>query len=457
MIAVIGGGISGLCAAYELHKAGVDFELFEGSAEFGGVIKTHEVDDSVLDLGADSMLSAKPWALELIEELGLQDEVISTRPAAAGSYIVRGGTLHEIPMGLRLMAPSRWLPFLASDLISTQGKVRAMFEPFMPRRVDLEDESLSHFVTRRLGREMLDWLAQPMISGIYGADPDRLSLRATMPMFCELEEQYGSVVRGLKKSMQGGDAQGARYSLFISLKRGTGALVEALVEALEDCELQLSSPVTGLTPSEQGWSFTAGSRQVEASHVILALGPRAQTGLLGFDPVLCGELGSVESHPAATINLLYLEKDLPSLPDGYGFIVPTAERMNLMACTFSSQKWEHRVADGRVLLRGYLGGPGRPEGWIARSDDQLIDEVRIDLAKLLNITAGPLRSVVQRMADGIPIYEVGHHRKELRVQRAASAYPGLVLAGNAFGGVGIPDCIHRGRTAARSIIRKLET
>jgi oxygen-dependent protoporphyrinogen oxidase len=400
--------------------------------------------------------------LELVRALGLEDEVVSTRPENLGSYIVRSGLLHPVPKGVRLMAPSLWWPFLRSGLLSWRGKLRALLDLFLPARdisLPLPEESLAEFVSRRLGVEVLHYLAQPMVAGIYGADPQLLSLESTMPLFCRLEQEHGSVIRGLRKMSTEQEATGARYNLFFSLRRGFGSVVQALVDSLPEEWLYRGSRVDGLekmAPAGGGtgrWKVLARGREAETfDAVVLALpAPAAASLLAPIDPNLSGSLAEVTCRPAVTVNLSY-EPEVYDMfvPRAYGFVIPARENRPLLACTFSSHKWPERESQERKVLRTYFGGPAMQ--WAMKvSDEDLIAISESQLGDLLGLYESPLAASVHRYPTGLPEYRVGHRQRVQSWQDALEFHSTLALAGNYFDGVGLPDCVRSGRRAVQRL------
>ncbi len=453
-LAIIGGGISGLAAAFEAHKLGLDFQLFESSSRFGGTLETLDSDGVLMEGGADSILRTKPWALELVRELGLESEMVSTKEDSYGSYVVCDRELHPIPDGFRLMAPTTILSFLRSPILSWPGKFRVFLELFMPKNSTGQDESLTSFVTRRLGREVLEKLAQPMVSGIYSADPDCLSLEATMPIFLRLEQEYGSVIKGLRALGEGEGASGARYNLFFSLRHGVGQLVDTLVASLPEERLLAGCPITKVVPEEGGWRLSGPGRELTSEAVLLALPAPLSAELVGFDPDLSAKLNEVRYSSAALVNMIYHEESTLDLPEGYGFVVPEVEQMHLLACTFTHHKWPDRTPPGKAQVRAYFGGHHN-QAVLERSDQELVALARSDLARLTGLEDAPLDTHVSRHWMGLPEYSVGHLGWQQKVEAMAGRHPGLSLAGNAFDGVGVPDCIRRGRECARHISRAL--
>lgn len=461
-VAIIGGGLTGLTAAYQAHKDGLEFRLYEASGRFGGTIETEIGPDlAVLEGGAESCLLSKPEMLELVRELGLEGEVVSTLPENLGSFIVRDGLLHPIPKGLRLMAPALWWPFLRSGLLSWRGKLRAMLDLVLPARdtsLPMPEESLSEFVTRRLGVEVLHYLAQPMVSGIYGADPQVLSLEATMPLFTRLEQEHGSVIRGLRQMSSEQEATGARYNLFFSLQRGFGSVIEALVGSLPADSLRQGCRVDTLQKSENphgapSWRVgVRGEPEETFDAVVLAVPATAAAALLGrVDSELAASLGEVKYRPAVTVNLSYETEVYDAfVPEAYGFIVPSQEKRPLLACTFSSRKWPGRGSDDRGVLRTYFGGPHME--WAMRaSDEELIAVSESQLGELLGLYEPAVEVSVHRFPLGLPEYRVGHRQRRQDWHEAVELHATLALAGNYLDGVGMPDCVRSGRKAVKKL------
>ncbi|HEY2524942.1 MAG TPA: protoporphyrinogen oxidase, partial [Candidatus Binataceae bacterium] len=369
-IAILGGGIGGLSAAFRLlelsarHEAPLQVTLLERATRLGGPLYTIRERDFIAEAGADSFLTEKPWALDLARRLGLEGDLIATRAEFRRTYVVRRGALVEIPEGFSLLAPARLLPMLKSPLLSPLGKLRMMIEPVIPRGRGDRDESLASFVTRRLGREVLDRIAQPLAGGIYTADPARLSLKATLPRFAEMEARYGSLIRGLRAAARRQSAahgtSGARWSLFASLRGGVGTLVDALAQRLGErvrrgVEVVALERIGGADGRETRWRVAIGDgAALEADAVICAL-PAYQAAPLfqTCAPPLAGALGAIGYASAAVVNLAYREGDLPRAPRGFGFVVPALERRRIIAGSFTSLKYEGRAPAGTILVRGF--------------------------------------------------------------------------------------------------------
>ncbi len=458
-IVIVGGGIAGLAAAHRLVElrrkggANVRVHVLEASDHLGGIIRTRKEHGCLLEAGPDSMITDKPWGVDLCRRLGLGDALIGTDERHRRSFVVHRGKLVPAPEGFYLMTPMKWGPFLKTPLLSWGGKFRAAKEWWVPRRQETSDESLGQFVRRRFGRELFDRLAEPMLGGIYAADPDELSLNATFPKFAEMERNHGSVLRGLRQSpianrQSSLGVSGARYSLFVTLKNGMGSLVEALVKALPNGSVRTQAKVTQLEKLPEGkWKvgMEKGSPLV-VDAVILAVPPYAAAHLvLRFDPYLAQELEGILYGSSATVNLVYRRREIPHPLDGFGFVCPSAENRAILGCTFCSVKFPSRAPAGWVVLRAFLGG--------ASLDDQ---RVAGELKELLGIKVVPSFTWGNRFEKSMPHYRVGHLDRLRRIEDGMSRLKGLVLAGNGYRGIGLPDCIHSGEQAAEFLVQALK-
>ena len=467
-IAIIGGGITGLSAAHRLmelsseRKTRLEVHLLEGRNKLGGVISTKRVDDFLIEEGPDSFITTKPWALDLSRRLGLEPELIPTNEHNRRTYVVKRGKLIYVPDGFLMLAPTRLLSFLKSPLFTWRGKLRTALETVLPRRSGKSDESLASFVTRRFGREVLDVVAQPLVSGIYTADPQTLSLKATFPQFLELEQKYGSVIRALIRENKKGKTptsgeSGARYGLFLSFKSGMETLIEKLGSGLPGKSLNLGKTVIRVEPSKNGWALMTGDgKTIDADGVIIALASNKAYKLLeGFDSRLAKELSQIRYESSVVINLGYNLKDISHGLDGFGFVVPTVERRPILACSFSSLKFKERAPEGKVLLRCFMGGATNPEIY-ERDDNWLMKTAHEEMCELLGVSDKPILKMVSRYYQSMPQYFVGHLDLVGKIKERVNKHKSLELAGNAYGGVGIPDCINSGETAAENIFDSLK-
>jgi oxygen-dependent protoporphyrinogen oxidase len=398
-------------------------------------------------------LSEKPAALRLCERLGITDRLIGTREEFRRTYVVRGGCLHALPDGFLLMAPTRFWPLVTSPLFSWPGKLRMGLDLLLPRAANSGDESLTSFVTRRLGREALERVAQPLVGGIYTADPDHLSLAATMPRFLEMERSERSLILAMWRQRQraagaANDGSGARWSLFLSFDRGIEVLVEALARQLPEGAVRLGQQVRAVERCAASWRIDGG---FECDALIVALPAHAAATLLRtVDVALGDELDGIPYASSAIVNLAFRREDIPFPLDGFGFVVPHVEHRALLAGTFSSIKYPGRAPADMVLIRAFVGGALRPE-LVDLDDADLLARVRDDLAALLGVTARPELTRIARWPRSMPQYQVGHLDRVARIGQRERQLPNLRLAGNAYGGVGIPDCIASGERAAESI------
>jgi oxygen-dependent protoporphyrinogen oxidase len=457
-VAVVGGGISGVAAAHRLIELSrertrpIELRLFEASHRLGGVIATERSDDFVIESGPDSFLSEKPAALRLCERLGITDRLIGTREEFRRTYVLLRGRLHPLPDGMLLAVPTRIWPFVTSRLFSWPGKLRMGLDLLLPRAAQSDDETLTSFVTRRLGREALERVAQPLVGGIYTADPDRLSLAATMPRFLEMERSERSLILAMWRQRQhaahaANDGSGARWSLFLSFDRGIEVLIEALARQLPEGAVRLAQPVRAVERSASGWRVDG----FECDALIIALPAHAAAALLNpVDAALADELGAIPYASTAIVNLAFRREDIPFPLDGFGFVVPHIERRALLAGTFSSIKYRGRAPADAVLIRSFVGGALRPE-LVDLDDADLLARVRDDLAALLGVTARPELTRIARWPRSMPQYHIGHRDRVARIGERERQLPNLRLAGNAYNGVGLPDCIASGERAAESI------
>ena len=464
-VCVVGGGISGLAAAYELTRRrdptapAPEVLLLEASPRLGGTVRTERRDGFLLEHGPDSFISEKPEALALAREIGLASRLLETNAAHRRSFIVRGGRLRPVPEGFHLLAPARVWPFVTTDIFSWAGKARMALDLFLPRRApegEDDDESLAAFVRRRFGREALERMAQPMVGGIYTADPERLSLRATMPRFLEMERAHRSVILALWRARRGANGaregtSGARYGLFLSFDDGMQVLTDRLAALLPEGTARLNTRVVAASPdaATQRWRLrTAAGETLTADALCLALPAYASAELLReTDAELADELAAIPYASTATVNLAYRRTDVPHPLDGFGFVVPFAERRAALACTFSSVKFAGRAPEGRVLLRAFVGGALQPE-MFALDEGEMLARVREDLRALLGVSAPPLFAEVARWPRSMAQYHLGHLARLARIRRRLARFPSLKLAGNAYHGAGLPDCVRSGTAAA---------
>jgi len=490
-IAIIGGGIAGLAAAYELEKArkagaAVEYTLFEASPQLGGALASETVNGAVLEHGPDSFLTEKPAAAELCRELGLGGELIPSNDAARKTYIVVRNRLVALPDGLMFLVPTKLVPTALTPLFSMATKLRMGLELLHPPRRASEDESVAALVERHFGREAVDRLADPLLSGIYGGDATQLSAQTVLPRLVDMERQYGSLTRGMlaahrkmramaKNSKQQGareqagkgagerkeGGQAAR-SIFTAIRGGMQQLVDAIAARLDPASLKTATPVRAIARSGNGWNLTAGSGHEEFDSLILAA-PAWATGelLAPIDPELGGDLEGIPYSSSITINLVYDEAKIGKLPEGFGFLVPEVEGRSMLACTFAHRKFLGRNAPGKAVFRAFLGGM-RGEALLAESDDILLATVRREMSEILGArtfssAVEPEHTQVSRWHRAMAQYSVGHKERMQRIKDRAAALPSLRLAGNAYDGIGVSDCIRLGRQRARELVASAAT
>lgn len=466
-VVVVGGGITGLSAAFyakaALRESGLDADvrLIEKSGRLGGRINTLRRDGFVIEKGPDSFLARKLPIIELSRALGLEDELVGTNPNAKKTYILHKGKLHRMPQGLVLGIPTEWSPFLKTGLISTAGKARAALDLVLPKRTDPSDESLGHFLERRLGREVLENIAEPLLAGIYAGDTFQLSLSATFPQFRAVEQKKRSLVLGMMASRKEGQAlpglpAAAKSSVFLTYKNGLSTLVERLEAELGDI-VQTGRGIVSLSPhiaadgrAEYDLELDGGER-ITADAVVLTQPAAATAKLLAGIPE-AEHLAGIRYVSVANVILAFDAKDIPLPLDGTGYVIPRKEGTTITACTWTSTKWLHTAPQGKVLLRCYVGRSGA-EQWVHWSDEELIAKVRTDLRELHGIQAEPRFHEITRLPHSMPQYPVGHLDALRRLRaRLATERPGVYVAGAALEGVGLPDCIRQGRDAAKSAV-----
>jgi len=476
-VAVVGGGVTGLAAAHHLVElapdagTAIEVSLFEAAPRLGGVVSSIRRDGFLIEEGPDSIITDKPWARQLAERIGIGHRLIGTQEEHRRSFVVRRGRLEPTPDGFYLLAPTRILPMATTRIFSPLGKLRMAMDLFIPARSGEEDESVAEFVTRRLGREALDRMAQPMIGGIYGADPQMLSLRATFPRFLQMEREHGSVIRAMlaagraraamEKANNPGRASGPRYGLFVSFDEGLQVLTDALASRLPAGAARTGHRVTGLAArpdsGDARWEleFSSDGRgpagRASFDAVILALhGPRTAALLGPVDGHLAEQVGSIAYATAATVSLAMREEDVAHPMGGFGFVVPTIEGRSIVGCTFGQRKYPGRAPAGHALIRAFWGDAS--EGL---SEPEILARTMSDLRDLLGVRSEPIFSHVARWPRSMPHYAVGHLDRVDAIEARTATHPGLALAGNAYRGVGIPDCVHSGESAARRVIEQI--
>ncbi len=450
-VVIVGGGISGLSTAYYLSKAGVPSTLIERRPRLGGVIETDRIQGCVLEAGPDSFLAAKPWAMELIRELGLAGDVIASNDHLRVTYVWKAGRLVPLPDGLMLMIPTKVLPMALTPLLGWGTKIRMGLEWFRRPHGARGDESVADFVRQHYGQEAVDYLAEPLLAGVYGGDPNKLSVASVLPRFIDLESRYGSLTKGVLHERKRAAAQARRQPLFETLKGGLGELVEAVERRTAPHIERVQASAGAVERTTSGYRVQAGGDWIEAPHVVLAC-PAYEAGavLPSLDAELAALLGGIPYSSSITLSLGYEKAGFSHPLKGFGFLVPKRERRRLVACTWVGTKFLHRVPQDKAVLRCFLGG--EDESVLGLSDEALVASVRIELRDIMGVNETPVFARVARWPRSMAQYAVGHRERVARIEARVRALPSLHLAGNAYHGIGIPDCVRMGKVAAEKIV-----
>jgi oxygen-dependent protoporphyrinogen oxidase len=451
-VVIIGGGISGLSSAYYLAQRGIRSTLVESRPRLGGVIETEHVEGCTIEAGPDSFISAKPAALELIRELGLGDDVIGSNDYSRKTFVLKRGKLIPLPEGLMMMVPTRIMPLLTTGLLSWGTKVRMGMELLHAPKPNDHDRSVAEFIEEHYGPEAVDYLAEPLLSGIYGGDPREMSVTAVLPRFVTLSRQYGSLTRGvLAERAKAAANHGPPAPLFRTLKRGLGQMIDALTASIRGKVDIRQARAQAVECPGDGFRVLAGGDWIEASHVVIACEAHSGARLLGgLDCRLAELLSSVGYSSSMTVALGFAAADLPRRPEGHGFLVPRKERRRLMACTWVGEKFPYRVPEGTVLARCFLGGSAN-SGVLDESDETVTAAVAQELQQIAGFRAQPRFVRIFRWPRSMAQYTVGHPQRLAEIESRVKAIPGLHLVGNAYEGIGIPDCIRLGKRAAEAI------
>ena len=469
---VVGGGIAGLSTAYYLNKKAadtgqsIDITILESADYWGGKIKTTIQEGFIVEGGPDAYLVSKPWMRSLVHDLGLETDLQGTNPNFSSTYISRHGVLTAIPSGLTMTIPTEFGPLIKSKLLSWPQKIRMGFDFLIPAGKDNSDESLAGFITRRLGHAAYEYLIGPLLSGIYAGDGQRLSLQSTFPILREIEQEHGGLIKGAlatrrvradlakQKSSQEKNDQSSR-SIFEAPISGLGTIVDALVRQLKNSgvEMHLNSPVGNIVENKTGYLvILLDKSKIQADALVLAT-PAYVSGKITqkISRVLADELKQIEYASTATISLAYRKDDIPITLEGYGYIVPENEKSMVLACTWTSSKWQHRAPDDYALLRVFVGRAQKHES-LPHDKSALIAIARTELKKTMKISAEPARTWVFRWEKAMPQYNLGHSERLGRIETELLNHPRLALVGNGYRGVGIPDCVHSGIQAADKLL-----
>ncbi len=466
-VMIVGGGLAGLSAAEWLLRQTPTprITIVESAHRLGGVIETVSREGWLIERSADSFLSVRPEGIELVKRLGLSKELVNINPEARRALVWsprknNGGVLMPVPPGFRLLAPGRIVPFLRSNILSCSGRLRVAGERFIPKRKRHADESLESFAIRRLGQEAFDKLVQPLVSGIWTADPSRLSMAAACPEFFKMEQDWGSLTRGEKKRIVqvdgSSDASGARYGQFVSFRYGMQTLIDSLEYHLRSAGVQIiHDKVSSLQHDGTEWQVSLGKQITRTSGVVLAVPASVAAPILAKEySMLSAELGKIEFAGAAIVSLGFHRQDIAHPLSAAGMIVPRIAGKRILAASFSSSKFPGRAPANSVLIRSFIGG-ALDTGVAELTDAELLEKVQLDLKTILGQSGRPIMVQVDRWHSSMPQYNLGHVERIKKIQQLEATLPSLGLAGGAYEGVGIPQVIHSGQVAAAQAIKQV--
>lgn len=468
-IGVIGAGITGISTCHFLEKklaSAGDFQikLIDKGEEPGGVISTVQKEGFVIDAGPDCFISTKPAPIHLAEELGFDNHLVNTRKENKGTYIYADGKLHKMPEGLMMMVPTKFWPFVTTGLFSFSGKIRMGMDLFIPKKKNNYDESLASFVRRRLGEEALDKLAEPLVAGIHGSNPDTMSLRATFPRFLDMEEKYGSLIKGFvnsrnkfkKKTGQSGKSKNKgknKRSFFVSFKYGMQELTDKLVESLKKTEIETQREVKKISIEDSGFRVEFKDGESEYFDLVVVTVPADVAGEILPEQLNKAKdlLSEIPYSSSATISFAFDGEKINKTLKGFGFVVASSAGKNILAGTWSSRKWPNRAPEGKLLVRTFLGGANKSQ-MLEKEEDVLVDMALNDLRTITGITADPDFYLISKMYNSMPQYVLGHRKRVEGINKEIKKINGLSLAGSYFVGVGIGDCIKQGEKASEEVV-----
>ncbi len=467
-VIIVGGGIAGLAAAVHLksgakaHGKSVDVLLLEKASRVGGKLITEKIGPFTIEGGPDSFLPEKIWTVNLARHLGLESEMLPTNDQFKGTYLYSKNQLHSLPEGVMLMVPTMLWPMVKSSLISWPGKLRMGMEIFVPKRKTRGDESLAEFVTRRLGRECLEKIAEPLVAGIHTSNPDNMSVLATFPRFVQMEHKSGSLILGMLQAMKHRPSSGPppkpgapKMTFFMSFKNGIQTLSDKCVDYIGNESIRLGAGVKAVEPRGKGYAVVLENGEtLEADQVMLGTASYDSAEMIkGFDANLANQLNKIEWSTSATVSIAFHKQDVKVPLKGFGFIVPRVEGRRINAATYSSFKWSFRAPDDHILIRGFVGG-GHHEELVNDLDDaSLVKTVLEELDTIVGIKADTRLSKVYRWHKGMPKYTVGHLDRISVIDRSVAMHPGLHLIGCSYKGIGIGDCVHEAQIGAEKILK----
>lgn len=470
-VIIIGGGIAGLAAGVHLkagakaHGKTVDVLLLEKNNRIGGKIVTEKYGDFLVEGGPDSFLPEKAWSVNLARHLGLEPEMLASNDRFKGTFIYSGNRLHSLPEGVMLMVPTMFGPMAKSRLISWPGKLRMGLEMFVPKRKTVGDESLASFVTRRLGRECLEKIAEPLVAGIHTSNPDNMSVLATFPRFVQMEQKSGSLIRGMLAAMKSrphatlsgppSKPGSVKMTYFMSFRNGMQTLSDACAEVIGGDSIRLGASVKAIEPKGKGYSvILENGEKLDADFVMLGTAAYDAAAMVkGFDRTLAEQMDRIQWSSSGTITVAFKKDDVKVPLRGFGFIVPRVEGRRINAATYSSIKWSFRAPEDRILIRAFVGG-GHHEELVDELDDTgMTNTVLEELDTILGLRADAQFTKIYRWFKGMPKYTVGHLDRITLLDRTLSGHPGLHLIGCSYKGIGIGDCVHEAQIAAERILK----
>ena len=463
-IAVIGGGISGLAAAYSLEEMAqrkgksISITLFEKNNRIGGNILTERVGDFLIEGGPDCFLSEKPWAIQLCEWLGMGESLLRTNDEYRRTYIYWKGRLRELPEGIMLMIPTRFFPLLKSDLFSLAGKLRMGMELFIPKRKSGGDESLSEFVRRRLGQEIVERVAEPLVAGVHAENPDAMSIKSRFPRFVQMEEEYGSLIKGMlakRKIMLNSESGKPKWTMFMTLKNGLDELPLTIVKALKMTTIITNKEVSEIN-KVSGYKIYLKNRDTIDADVVIFATPSYETGRLlrGLNSSISDQLDTIPYVSTATISLAYKKDSILHPMNGFGFLVPRVENRRIMGASWVSRKFSYRTPDDSILIRCFIGG-SRNEELVSLDDKDMLKMIKEELKDVMGISAEPILTRIYRWEKAMPQYIIGHDERVSRIEESILKYPDMFVTGSAYRGGGISECIKNAQLTAESVLKYL--
>ncbi|MFC4024509.1 protoporphyrinogen oxidase [Oceanobacillus longus] len=463
-VVVVGGGITGLSAAYHLQKQigarnlPYEVKLVEASNRLGGRIESLNKDGFTIELGPDSLLSRKPSAVKLVEELGLSDQIV--RNGTGQSYILIKNKLHKMPKGAFMGVPKEVRPLLRSNVFSLNGKLRALMDLFLPKSKEKGDQSLGLFMRRRFGNELVDHQIDPLLSGIHSGDIDKMSLKATYPMFYQAEQKHGSLMKGLQKTMPSSPkklkSDKKAEGVFFSLENGLETLVKRLAEKLDTNTIRTNTAVDHIEKKDKVYHLLLSNGEVYKADAVIMATPHTAVPTMLSQYDFLKTLYDIPATSTANVVMAFNQADIKKDIDGTGFLVSRDSNYRITACTWTHRKWPTTTPEGKALFRCYVGKPNDQE-IVDLSDEEITDIVLKDLNKTMKLKAKPEFSIITRFKNARPQYDVGHLERVAEVRANASEkLPGLFLTGSSYDGVGIPDCIQHGEKSASDVIAFLD-